>query len=79
VLTINSRIIDDEIVYTSCGDGTTSQGEFWEAVTTACVNKYPVMFMVEDNGFAISVPTFVQTPDGSISKALANFPGLKDF
>jgi 2-oxoisovalerate dehydrogenase E1 component len=67
----------DEIVYTSCGDGTTSQGEFWEALTTACVNKLPVMFMVEDNGFAISVPTSVQTPEGSISKALANFPGLK--
>lgn len=70
---------DDEIVYVSCGDGTTSQGEFWEALTTACVNELPVMFMVEDNGFAISVPTFVQTPAGSISKALANFPGLKIF
>jgi 2-oxoisovalerate dehydrogenase E1 component len=70
---------DDEIVYVSCGDGTTSQGEFWEALTTASVNKLPVMFMVEDNGFAISVPTFVQTPDGSISKALNNFPGLKIF
>lgn len=67
---------NDEIVYVSTGDGTTSQGEFWEAITTACVNKFPVMFMVEDNGFAISVPTFIQTPGGSISKALANFPGL---
>lgn len=69
----------NEIVFTSCGDGTTSQGEFWEGLTTACVNKLPVLFMVEDNGFAISVPTFVQTPGGSISKALANFPGLKIF
>lgn len=69
----------DEIVYVSSGDGTTSQGEFWEAVTTACVNKLPVMFMVEDNGFAISVPTFIQTPGGSISVALENFPGLKIF
>ncbi len=68
---------DDEIVYVSTGDGTTSQGEFWEGVTTACVNKLPVMFMVEDNGFAISVPTFVQTPSGSISQCLENFPGLK--
>ncbi|MBP9673866.1 MAG: dehydrogenase [Bacteriovoracaceae bacterium] len=67
----------DEIVYVSCGDGTTSQGEFWEGLTTACVNKLPVMFMVEDNGYAISVPVSVQTPAGSISQALKNFPGLK--
>lgn len=69
----------DEVVYTSCGDGTTSQGEFWEGVTTACVNKMPVLFMVQDNGFAISVPTAVQTPGGSISLALNNMPGLEVF
>lgn len=69
----------DELVYVSCGDGTTSQGEFWEGMTTACVNKLPVMFMVQDNGFAISVPTFVQTPGGSISKCLEGMPGLKVF
>ncbi|CBW27932.1 putative pyruvate (oxoisovalerate) Dehydrogenase, alpha-beta fusion [Halobacteriovorax marinus SJ] len=68
---------DDEVVYTSCGDGTTSQGEFWEGLTTACVNKLPVLFHVEDNGYAISTPTFVQTPGGSISKAMDEFPGLK--
>lgn len=70
---------DHEIVYTSCGDGTTSQGEFWEGVTTACVNKLPVLFMVEDNGYAISTPVWMNTPGGSISKALENFPGLKIF
>lgn len=70
---------DQEIVYTSCGDGTTSQGEFWEGLTTACVNKLPVLFMVEDNGYAISTPVWMNTPAGSISKALNNFPGLKIF
>lgn len=70
---------EQEIVYASCGDGTTSQGEFWEGVTTACVNKLPVLFMVEDNGYAISTPVWLNTPGGSISKALNNFPGLKIF
>lgn len=70
---------DREIIYVSTGDGTTSQGEFWEGLTTACVNKLPVLFMVEDNGYAISVPVRVQTPGASISKALENFPGLKIF
>ncbi len=70
---------DQEIVYVSCGDGTTSQGEFWEGLTTACVNKLPVLFMVEDNGYAISTPVWMNTPGGSISKALHAFPGLKIF
>ncbi len=70
---------EKEIIYVSSGDGTTSQGEFWEAITTASVNKLPVMFVIEDNGFAISVPVEVQTPGGSISRALKDFPGLKIF
>lgn len=70
---------DDEVIYVSTGDGTIAQGEFWEGLTTACVNSLPVLFMVEDNGFAISTPTNVQYPEGSISKTLANFPGLTLF
>ena len=70
---------DDEVVYVSCGDGTTSQGEFWEALTTAVIHQLPVLFLVEDNGYAISVPVSLQTPEGSISKALKNFPGLKTY
>lgn len=69
----------DEIIYTSSGDGTTSQGEFWEGLSTAIVNELPVLYMVQDNGYAISVPVEEQTPGGSISEAFANMPGLKVF
>jgi 2-oxoisovalerate dehydrogenase E1 component len=72
-----SRFRKDEVVYTSVGDGTTSEGEFWESLSTACVRKLPVIFMVEDNGYAISTPVDVQTPGGSISKIVEAFPGLK--
>ncbi len=66
----------DDIVYVSGGDGTTSEGEFFEALNTACNNKLPILFMVEDNGYAISVPVEVQTAGGSISKLVASYPGL---
>jgi 2-oxoisovalerate dehydrogenase E1 component len=66
----------DEIVYLSIGEGATSEGEFWEAMNSACTLKLPVVVVVEDNGYAISVPVEVQTPGGDISKLFASFPGL---
>ena len=66
----------DEVVFTSLGEGSTSQGEFWEALNTASNQKLPVIFCVEDNGYAISVPVEVNTPGGNISKLVANFPNF---
>ncbi len=66
----------DEVVMACVGEGSTSQGEFWEALNTASNQKLPVIFCVEDNGYAISVPVEVNTPGGNISKLVANFPNF---
>jgi len=66
----------DELVYVSMGDGSTSEGEFWEALNWTCLRRLPVLFVVQDNGYAISVPVDYQTAGGSISKLVKNFPDL---
>ena len=66
----------DEVTYVSLGDGTTSEGEFWESLNSACLGRLPVVYLVEDNGYAISVPVEVQTAGGDISRLVGSFPGL---
>jgi 2-oxoisovalerate dehydrogenase E1 component len=72
----HARFEDDEIVYVSGGDGSTSEGEFFEGLNSACLRKLPVLFMIEDNGWAISVPVEFQTPGGNIAKLVSTYPGL---
>jgi 2-oxoisovalerate dehydrogenase E1 component len=69
----------DAVTLTSLGEGATSEGEFWEAVNAACLESLPVLFLVQDNGFAISVPVEHQTPGGDISRLVANHPNLRVF
>jgi len=73
------RFHADEVTYMSIGEGATSEGEFWEALNTACTRNVPVLFLVEDNGYAISVPVEVQTAGGDISKLVESFPNLEVF
>jgi len=77
-----SRRLDpesDAITLVCTGDGATSEGEFWESLNLACLEKLPLLYLVEDNGYAISVPVECQTAGGDISKLVSGFPGLKVF
>jgi 2-oxoisovalerate dehydrogenase E1 component len=81
--TLRAKLLDitdgfqkDEVVFCSTGEGTTSEGEFWESLNSACNLELPIVYLVEDNGYAISVPVEVNTAGGSISKLVSSFPGL---
>jgi 2-oxoisovalerate dehydrogenase E1 component len=76
LLGIAEGFTKDEVVYVSTGEGATSEGEFWESISSACNMSLPVVYVIEDNGYAISVPVEINTPGGNISKLLASFPGL---
>lgn len=68
---------NDDVVLVSLGDGGTSEGEFWESLNTACTRRLPVLYLVQDNGYAISVPVEIQTPGGDITRLVSSFPGLE--
>ncbi len=71
-----SSFHSDEVIYVSLGDGATSEGEFWESLNWAANRRLPVLYVVEDNAYAISVPVDVQTAGGNISRLVRNFPHL---
>ncbi|MGD0577955.1 MAG: dehydrogenase E1 component subunit alpha/beta [Bryobacteraceae bacterium] len=65
-----------ELTLCTTGEGATSEGEFWESLNAACLGRMPLLYLVEDNGWAISVPVEQQTAGGSISRLVSGFPNL---
>jgi len=66
-----------EVVYVASGDGTTSQGEFYEAVNWASREKLPVIFCIQDNGYAISVPRSHQSMGSNVGHTFCCYQNLK--
>ena len=74
-----TRLLDpqsDAVTMVSSGEGATSEGEFWESLNVACIDRHPVIFLIEDNGYAISVPVEKQTAGGNIAHAMKGLPNL---
>ncbi len=69
----------NEVVYVSAGDGATSQGDFHEALNFSCLHNFPLIFVIQDNGWAISVPVAEQTAGGTIAKMARGYEGLAVF
>jgi 2-oxoisovalerate dehydrogenase E1 component len=66
-----------EVVYVSAGEGATSQGDFHEALNFAAIHKLPLIFMIQDNGWAISVNVSEQTAGGSIVNVIKGHFGIE--
>src|SRR5215831_12651226 len=73
---LTSEFKRDEVVYVSSGEGATSEGEFWESLNTACMLKLPLLYLIQDNGYAISVPVEAQTAGGNIATTVRGFPDV---
>ncbi len=69
----------DEVVYVSAGEGATSQGDFHEALNFSCIHQLPVIFVIQDNGWAISTPSHQQTAGGCISQIVKGYKNLNVF
>ncbi len=65
----------DELTYVSLGEGAVSEGEFWESLNTACRLHLPVLYLVADNGYAISVRAADQAP-APVWELVRGFRGL---
>lgn len=68
---------DDEVVYVSGGEGSTSQGDFHEALNFSCIHNLPCIFVIQDNGWAISVPRKEQTAGDGIASIAKGYEGLQ--
>jgi 2-oxoisovalerate dehydrogenase E1 component len=67
----------DAVTFVSAGEGATSEGEFWESLNASCLERLPILYLIQDNGWAISVPVERQTAGGNIARLVDRFPALE--